>query len=112
MQVDFTGPFKIAKFSITKIYEDSNVVIDYEIPPGEMNSRNGWIDYTADSFEDPDIKEAISIAEIEWTAEIRSAYKSYVMETYIPSISENVTLTYDQIDALLNDIIAKDGSIT
>jgi hypothetical protein len=116
MNVEYIDPYKIAKFTVTKysLEPDSSFLqttITYEIPPGEMDPTTGWVDFTADSFDDPDIKEAIAIAVNEWTPEVRAAHKAHVMETYVPSPTDvNTALSYDQIDTLLDDIIATDGT--
>lgn len=117
MNIEYIEPYKIAKFNVNKSFVESDgsfvqITVTYEIPPGEMNPVTGWIDYNVDSFDDPDIKEAIAIAVNEWTPEVVSAYKAHVMETYVPTPSNaNATLSYDQIDAALNNIIASDGVI-
>ncbi len=116
MNVEYIDPYKIAKFTVTKysLEPDSSFLqttITYEIPPGEMDPTTGWVDFMADSFDDPDIKEAIAIAVNEWTPEVRAAYKAHVMETYVPpNTGTTSALSYDQIDALLNDVIANDGT--
>lgn len=122
MEIEFIEPFKIAKFTTHNIRRNSDGSIDeatitYEIPPGRMDPTTGWIDYTPDSyytpdsFEDAGVKEAISLAMVEWTPEVRAAYKAHVMETYVPPPTDTgATLSYDQIDTLLNEIITTDGT--
>lgn len=117
MNIEYIGPYKIAKFSVNKSFIESDgsfvqIAVTYEIPPGEMNSSAGWIDYDVDSFDDPDVKEAIAIAVTQWTPDVVAAYKAHVMETYVPSPTDmSATLSYDQIDALLNEVIASDGAV-
>ena len=115
MEVEFIEPFKITKFTTHNIRTNSDgsvdeAIITYEIPPGEMNQTTGWIDYTPDSFEDAGVKEAITLAMVEWTPEVRAAYKAYVMENYVPPYTQTAPLSYEQIDSILSDIVANDGA--
>ncbi len=116
MEVEFIEPFKILKFTITKIITESNKVtnfnsIVYEIPPGEMHPTLGWIDYDENSFDDYEIKAAVSLAIDVWTPEIRQLYKDYVIENHaVVSPPPEMEILNDQSNEILFNALYKDDT--